>query len=313
MDVLLTVTLPVFGLILSGYCAARFSILGEHSSEALNAFVYYFALPALLFVFVARAPVDRIFYAPFLAAWGGGLLLTFLLGALVARFLYRDRLSDLVMRSANGFFSNTGYMGIPLVITAFGEDAALPAIMATVVLTLLGMTLMIAVIEVDLNPRESRLHVARDVAAALLKNPIVIPVLAGVLVPLLGLPLPVSLEKFCDLLGSSAGPCALFALGMFVAGQSIRVGLGDAMVIVLFKLVIHPAITFVLVYWVFTMDPLWAKVTVVESALPLGASCFVIARRFGVLVGTTSSATVLSTALSVLTLTLLLPWLAAMH
>lgn len=83
------------------------------------------------------------------------------------------------------------------------------------------------------------------------------------------------------------------------------------MVITFFKLVVHPAVTFILVYWVFTMDPLWAKVTVLESALPMGASCFIIAQRFGVLVGVTSSATVLTTAISVISVSLLLPFLDA--
>ena len=57
MNALLNITLPVFGIIFCGYLAARLKILGPQSSEALNAFVYYFALPAILFVFVARAPV----------------------------------------------------------------------------------------------------------------------------------------------------------------------------------------------------------------------------------------------------------------
>ena len=61
-------------------------------------------------------------------------------------------------------------MGIPLVITAFGEQAALPAIMATVIMTIFGMTLMIALIEVDLKPRASRRDVVRDVALALVDS-----------------------------------------------------------------------------------------------------------------------------------------------
>lgn len=63
MQSLLTVSLPVFGLMFCGYLAGRLRVLGADSSEALNRFVYYFALPALLFVFVARA-----FRADFLLA-----------------------------------------------------------------------------------------------------------------------------------------------------------------------------------------------------------------------------------------------------
>jgi malonate transporter len=75
MNALLNVSLPVFGVIFCGFLSARLRILGRQSTEALNSFVYYFALPALLFIFVARAPVERIFYAPFLADWVGDLAL----------------------------------------------------------------------------------------------------------------------------------------------------------------------------------------------------------------------------------------------
>jgi predicted permease len=77
MNALPNVSLPVFGVIFCGYLSAKLRILGPQSMEALNSFVYYFALPALPFIFVARAPVERIFYPPFLAAWGGGLAITF--------------------------------------------------------------------------------------------------------------------------------------------------------------------------------------------------------------------------------------------
>ena len=56
MEALVNVIIPVFGVIASGYLAGRRGILGPESAAALNRFVYYFALPPLLFVFTARAP-----------------------------------------------------------------------------------------------------------------------------------------------------------------------------------------------------------------------------------------------------------------
>ena len=49
--------MPVFGIILAGYLCGRFRVLGEASSEALNRFVYFLALPALFFISMARVPV----------------------------------------------------------------------------------------------------------------------------------------------------------------------------------------------------------------------------------------------------------------
>jgi len=309
MELILNVSIPVFGLILCGYLAARLGVLGQQSTEALNGYVYYFALPALLFVFVARAPVERIFYAPFLAAFGGGYVITFVIAFVVFRRLYPGRLAATTMRANNAVFANTGYMGIPLASAAFGEAAVLPAIMATVFVSVISLNVAIALIEFDVVREAGGTRILRDVGRSLVRNPIIIPVAVAMLFPLAGWTLPAPLEKFCDLLGSSAGPCALFALGMFVATQSLRVGLGEAGLVSGFKLLIQPLVTWALVTYVFELEPVWAVATVLVSALPMGATCFVLAQRYRVLVGPTSSATLLSTALSVVTVTLLLAWL----
>ena len=242
MDALLTVSVPVFGLILCGYLAGYFGVLGTHSSEALNRFVYYFALPALLFIFVARAPLERILYWPFLAAWGGSLVLSFGLTALLARLVYRDRLAVVGLRSMNASFANTGYMGIPLAITAFGEAAGLPAIIATAFMGIVLISLTIALIETDLSTKAGAGGIARDVGLALAKNPLVLSVAAGALVSAFGISIPLPLAKFFDLLSSAAGPCALFAIGLFISGQSVREGLHEAALITAIKLLVHPAI-----------------------------------------------------------------------
>lgn len=306
MNALLNVALPVFGVIFCGFVAAKLKILGPQSSEALNAFVYYFALPAILFIFVARAPVDRIFYWPFLAAWGGGLAITFTMMALISRFYYRDRLAVLTLRSMNGVFANTGYMGIPLVMAAYGDAAALPAIMATVFLSVVCISVMVALIEYDLRRDARAKYIARDVGVALAKNPMIFPVVIGVMIPLFGLQLPASLSFFFDLLGNAAGPCALFALGMFAAGQSLRAGIAETSLITFTKLIVHPFVTWILATRVFEMDHLWAVVTVLVASLPTGASCFVFAQRYQIFVARTSSATLASTIVSIVTVSTLI-------
>jgi hypothetical protein len=60
--------LPVFGIILAGYLCGRFGLLGEASSEALNRFVYFLALPALFFISTARVGVADVLNWRFLAA-----------------------------------------------------------------------------------------------------------------------------------------------------------------------------------------------------------------------------------------------------
>ena len=58
--------LPVFGLVACGYLAGRFHIVTQASSQALNQFVYAFALPAMLFVAVYRGSLEEILSGAFL-------------------------------------------------------------------------------------------------------------------------------------------------------------------------------------------------------------------------------------------------------
>ena len=82
--------MPVFGVVLTGYLAGRFEMLGSDSAAALNRFVFYFALPPALFIFMARAPAEKIFNWPFIGAFVGGELATLLIALVVGRFWFHQ-------------------------------------------------------------------------------------------------------------------------------------------------------------------------------------------------------------------------------
>ena len=69
---------------------------------------------------------------------------------------------------------------------------------------------------------------------------------------------------------------------------------------------LHPLIAAGIFYGLLHVDPLWAKVAVVGASLPLGATAFVLAQRYKVLEVETSCSAVLSTALSVLTVSVVM-------
>ena len=121
MSAVVNVVLPVFAIMLAGYLAGRFRVLGDESSEALNRFVYYVALPALFFISMARVSLGEAFNAPFLVAFGGGVTVTFALSFLAAHYIFRNRLGALGLHGLSAGFLNTGYLGIPLLLIAYGE------------------------------------------------------------------------------------------------------------------------------------------------------------------------------------------------
>jgi predicted permease len=116
-------------------------------------------------------------------------------------------------------------------------------------------------------------------------------------------------KTIIDMLGSSASPCALFAMGMALK----RYGLGDhvklAGAITALKLLLHPALVYLLATRVFPVPPVWAGVAVLFAAAPSGINAYLFAERYRTGIAIAAGSITLGTVLSVLSTTL---WLAVL-
>lgn len=298
MQVVLDVALPVFAIVIAGYGGGR-TVLGQAAAPALSAFVYWFALPAVLFLGMARQTLADIFNLPFIGAFLGAMLAVYALGGLLGRLIQRDRPEVHAMQALNSAFSNTGYMGIPLFLAAFGPERLLPAIIATVVMSVVMVGLAVIWIELALSAGRGLGHALADVGKALVKNPLILSSFAGLLWNLSGLPLPQPMTNFCQLMGAAAGPCALFAIGVFLAGRPLTLAWRQVGWMVPLKLVVQPLLTWALIVTVFPLDHFWTGAALLLAALPTGALTFVVASQYKVYVEPTSQVILLSTIASV--------------
>lgn len=307
MEPIFNVVLPVFAIILTGYACGRFGVLGAASSEAINKFVYFVALPVLLFFSMARVDPGQIFNWPYLGAFAAGSVITTVAAILFARWVFRTRLSEQSMFGMVAIFGNTGYMGIPLCIVAFGDAGALPAIVATVFQTVIMIPFYAVLIEADLRG-EKGLNAAWGVTKSLARNPLMVSSVAGISWSFTGLALPAPVETFCAILSGAAGPSALFSIGLFMVGKPLFYGFREISAVSVFKLLIHPAVTLVFFIYVFEVEPLWQAVGILMAALPAGALCFVVAQNYNVYVQRTSAAILFTTLIAVVTLSVLFQW-----
>jgi hypothetical protein len=295
--------LPVFGLVGCGYLAGRMRIVTQASSHALNQFVYAFALPAMLFIAVYRGSLEEILSGAFLLAVILATLGTALIGFALSYYVANAPAAESTMRALNASFANTGYLGIPLVTVAYGERAALPAALATVATNIISFALAIVCLELFVNPRPGGV---RRALSGVVRSPLIWPIALAVLLVFLQVKIPLPAERFATLLAAAAGPCALFAIGLFVSQLSIRVGVQASWQTTLLKLVVHPLLMAVLAYSVLPVDAFWAKIAVVCAALPLGATAFVLAQRYQLLEAETSTGAVISTVASLATVSLVM-------
>ncbi len=270
----------------------------------MNAFVFYFALPTFLFNLVATSQLKNILNGSFMAAYLSAGFSVFVVAALLGRLLFKVQPGEAALQGSAAVLGNTGYMGLPLVAAVFGEAAAIPLVLGLSLEVTLIIPFTIALVEAT-KGSGGWSRVPSSVTGALARNPLIVAIFAGALISALGLGLPTPVENFTDLLGGTAGPCALFALGATLAGRSLSAGLGEVSYITSFKLIVHPSAMW-LTTQLFDVTPLWAAVAVLAAALPVAANVFILAHQYDTYVGRISSAILLSTAISVVTVSTLL-------
>ncbi len=292
----------MFGLVACGYFAGRLRIVTQASSHALNQFVYAFALPAMLFIAVYRGSIAEILSGGFLLAVIGATLATAAAGFALSQMAGASP-AESTMRALNASFANTGYLGIPLVTIAYGERAALPAALATVATNIVSFALAIVCLELFVNPHPGGV---RRALGGVARSPLIWPIVIAILLVSLQIKIPLPVERFATLLAAAAGPCALFAIGLFVSQLSIRAGAAASWQSAVLKLGVHPLLMALLAFYVFSVDPFWAKIAVVCASLPLGATAFVLAQRYRLLEAETSTGAVVSTVASLLTVSLVM-------
>jgi predicted permease len=298
MQAILTVAFPVFALIGVGFWAGRRRVLGAGGTVALSGFVTWFALPAMLFAALARVEIGTIVNVPFVVVYGGSMAVAFAGGMIAARVMSG---AGVVHQSVHGLaasFGNVGYMGIPLCVSGFGVAGVLPATLAVCIGGGGMMSLAIILIEYGRN-RGSGSGVARRVAMAVLRSPVLQAVAAGMLVGGLAIPVPGPVMRFLDLMAGAAGPCALFAIGHFMSEQGLPRQRGEVGLATAGKMVLQPLAAWGLLQFFPAMEPMWAKSALLLAALPSAANCFVLAQEYDSFIEGASATILLSTLLSV--------------
>jgi len=299
---------PIFGLIILGWFCRRRELLAATATDALNRFVIYLALPALLYAAMARAKIDALSEIGFVISYGAGTLLTM---ALYLWFSRKQGIANIArtINSMSSGYANSGYMGIPLILMVLGPEALAPAVIAAVLTGAFQFGLTIIAIEWQRAHGKSMLPALGKVGISLLKNPILIAPVLGLISAGSGALPPKALMGLVDLLADAATPCALLTIGLFLAQSQTQSNHPAVKQIVLLKLFVHPIAVGILALFVFQLDPLWAWAAILSSATPVGTGPFMLASLFREDAAISARAIFLSTLGSVLTLSLLVAWL----
>ena len=207
-------------------------------------------------------------------------------------------------------FSNTTILGIPIVLRAFGDAAAVPLALILGFHSALLFTLTTVVAEVGAGIGVPLRDLLRNVGRGLTTNPILWGIAGGLLLNALDLELPAIVDQFAAMLGGAALPTALFALGSNLARFHLTHTIREALVLTALKNLVQPALIYGLGAWVFALSPVSLAVAVTIAALPTGINAYLFAARYDAATPEATSTILLSTLLATGTMTVLLGWLS---
>jgi len=302
--------IPIFAVIGLGMLLRHREFLTAESTQAFNRFAYWFGLPLFLFYKLAAAESPGVGIAGIPGALLVSTIVTILVGWILTNAFRvpADRRGAMIQASFRG---NLAFMGLPLVFFLVEglPDAHQSSIEAAVIVGL-GPVIVIynlcSVLVLSVYNRNSD----RGISAKMLvwnmaTNPLVWACVLGVAYRLTGLELPIAVSRTCKIVGASAFPLALLGIGSQLISISGGSRWTETALPSFIKCILCPLIGLgagVL----FGLTGIELQIIVLLCGMPTAVSSFVLADQMEADTDFAASAVIYSTAISFLTLSILM-------
>ncbi len=289
----LTLVIPIFGLVVIGWIAAMTGLLSERVSEGLSEYVFAIAVPALIVATLTRPGMSGEIAWGYWFSYFGGAAIAWAVGSFVGIRRAGVERRGAILHGFAASQSNTIFVGVPMILQAYGEAGAFPLFMLLAVHLPLMMGAATFLIESD-GERSlgSRL---KGLGLVLAKNPIFLALAVGMALRVLDLAPSGIAKTLIDDLGDTASTCALIALGAGLTRYRVLHDLPGASVVAALKLGLHPFAVWVLAFHVFTMPVAYAGVAVLFAAMPVGINAYLLATRYRTEQGLVAASVLVST------------------
>ncbi len=289
MNIVLTVlniTAPVFLLAAIGFVWVKLGF--EYRVQFVTRLAMTLAVPCLIFVALMRTEV-----APeALAALSLASLAAYAV-VMIASFLLVKALGlDVPTFVAPLAFGNTGNLGLPLALFAFGAEGLGYAVVVFAVMAILSFTIGIWMVS------------GGGSLKRVVQEPLVAATLLGALFLWQDWQTPVFLTNALELIGQMAIPLMLITLGVAVARLETK-AMGQALALSLVKVLICVGAAYGAAV-LFNLEPVAAAVLIVQVATPVAVTSYLLAEKYGNDAQPVAGLVVASTLLSVVALPLIL-------
>lgn len=293
--------LPIFGLVVTGFIAKRL-LPSSDLWKGIEALVYYLFFPILLILEVSKAN----FAEPGLF---GALMATFIATLMIGAVLFPiKRIFNIENTLFTSIFQGgtryNSYVFLALSQSLFGSNGI---IIAGVFMAYMIITINILCISV-LNLYGSNQSGKKSVAGilwALLKNPLIVGVLLGILANFLNITFTGPIKQWMLYLGSTATPLSLMSVGAGLIIMMDAKKMGAVSFAIILKLLAMPAIT-LLILQILNVSGTTAGVALLFATMPSAGNAYILSRQMGGDSDAMASMITWSTLLSIMTIPLIM-------
>lgn len=216
------VIIPIFILLALGYLAVKLHVLAKAQVEVIGSFVIKIALPALMFQSLASKDFSEIWLPDFFLVFAVAAYFCYGLGFYLSIRHFKQRMSHASILALGASMSNTGLLGTAVLSLLLGSKAMTYIMPILIFESVLLIPTVLILIELGSQKGASVVAVFRNTFLMLFKNPLFVSVIAGIVFAVLHIPMPTQLNAVLDMLGHTASPLALFAIGGGIVGMSLK-------------------------------------------------------------------------------------------
>lgn len=280
MQTIIEQIIPIFAIMTIGYLAGRFRLLPAETGEILCSFLFYFCLPSMVFANIVQSNIREIFDWRFAVCFLLSIALMATLSFLLYEKIMRMPKQKMVLMSMGSYYSNLGYLGIPLFASLFSSVGPIPLALLLQAIFVFPVILFL----LDLNTTKKVRFSVRQFLMIPLKNPIILCSVIGSLILVLNLQLPDTVIRIFDQLGKPASTAGLFALGFTCNyGGQAHFNWSDlkvSLLAVFGKLLLHPALAWLIARYILHMQGRQLDGIVITCMLPTAMNHFIISQRY---------------------------------
>ena len=305
MQTVLFITIPFFSIIFLGTFFRAIKVFNEEASKIITKFAFFVTLPPYVFLNIVKSSNTNIFQWDFIIRFEIVTILIITFSFLFSKFVFKYKNREASLFSLNSSYPNYGFLGIPLCILAFGENAAIPISMILFADTIVLLTFITFFAS---NYKEKKIYKKLFfILMNMIKNPLLVAVLIGFIFVIFNIPIYSLIYKVLNILSVAAPPTLLFALGIMLWNKININFVRLIATITIFRLIMHPLLVFCIFYFFPSSIPsLWINVAILSSCLPVAATTFAMAGYYGTFIKETSSSILVTTILSTISVSFIL-------